>query len=700
MSIDKEKFLHPPAKYRMNPMIHVWPAADRGLFMKALKDYGFGGVVTNVYQENGFTSNPANLRQFASLVNELNENDLSYWIYDESGYPSGSGGGLVLRDHPELEAKGLYMHRIITYTSRKAEYRLDCESDRIVWAARYQVDVSVPQESVVQYDTMQPVTFSDDTVCCELQANEILYIFCQKPAYEGSHCTHNICSYNRYINILNPDAVRRFLELCYEPVESAAPGAYAHARGVFTDEPALQTFYVCPYEQWSYALLPWEERLPEIFEKMYGEKLYPLLPMLFEGAETCWPARVRFYEMIGHVIGESYSGQIQKWCHAHGSRFSGHYFGEEMIVDHVRSYGNMLSVQRRTDYPGMDILACWPEGYFPQDAKYVQMAARKCGSNGFMAEVCPFDNPKEFAKAPFDNLLATMGLNYISGVRTTQSYAEADFSEFANGRFRDFVPRNQDMFGEARKYFNREQMRLLNAYVGRMGLLLDGLSNLCTTVVYFGIEDVQAKYTPKHDSEVGAGAISCDQATLRLLHAMLERGRDFLLADSEDMFEIAKTGKLGGETVRRVLLPGIDAIRPETLEALRQLKAADVSVLFTEKLPHIDALSGKQLDLSGEFRFVSAQEASDIPSWQEPQFQTLSGPCVRQARYRTADGKTMFFLLNAGRTDSIVRLPGADAHRCAVFDPFTGAITEGRLNEKRTVPAVRGIFIINEESKL
>ena len=55
MSIDKALFMDPPAQYRMNPMIHIWPEHDSRLFMEALKDYGFGGVVTNVYQEDGFT---------------------------------------------------------------------------------------------------------------------------------------------------------------------------------------------------------------------------------------------------------------------------------------------------------------------------------------------------------------------------------------------------------------------------------------------------------------------------------------------------------------------------------------------------------------------------------------------------------------------------------------------------------------------
>ena len=94
MSIDKALFMDPPAQYRMNPMIHIWPEHDSRLFMEALKDYGFGGVVTNVYQEDGFTSNPKNLHRFSAIVQELEQSGLPYWVYDESGYPSGSGGGL------------------------------------------------------------------------------------------------------------------------------------------------------------------------------------------------------------------------------------------------------------------------------------------------------------------------------------------------------------------------------------------------------------------------------------------------------------------------------------------------------------------------------------------------------------------------------------------------------------------------------
>ena len=243
---------------------------------------------------------------------------------------------------------------------------------------------------------------------------------------------------------------------------------------------------------------------------------------------------------------------------------------------------------------------------------------------------------------------------------------------------------------ESGLYCELTDKELKDSYV-EYTLLYDTIANCIS------IEDVQAKYTPKHDCEVGAQAIGCDLATLRLLRAMLDEGRDFLFADAEDLTEIARTGRLGGEEIRRILLPGLDVIRPEALAALRQLKKAGVCVLFAEKLPHIDALSGQQLQLAGEFEAVSVQEAVQIPDAQEPQFKTLSGPIVRQARYRTRDSKSMFFLLNPGRTEAVVRLPGADARRCTALDPFTGTITQERLNRDWTVPAVRGIFIIIEE---
>ena len=108
------QFQHPDPRYRVRPILHVWPQ-ERGRMMDALRACGFGGVVTNVHPGDGFVSNPDNLRSFAALLRELDQAGLDYWIYDEQGYPSGFAGGEALTGHPELEAKGFYMRRKVAY---------------------------------------------------------------------------------------------------------------------------------------------------------------------------------------------------------------------------------------------------------------------------------------------------------------------------------------------------------------------------------------------------------------------------------------------------------------------------------------------------------------------------------------------------------------------------------------------------------
>ena len=103
-------FEYPPRTFRVSPMVHGW-AKDYRAQMADGAARGYGGAVTNVPFENGFTSNPENLEKFRDILAAMEENGLEFWIYDEMGYPSGQGGGMVLDGHPELAAKGFYMHR-------------------------------------------------------------------------------------------------------------------------------------------------------------------------------------------------------------------------------------------------------------------------------------------------------------------------------------------------------------------------------------------------------------------------------------------------------------------------------------------------------------------------------------------------------------------------------------------------------------
>ncbi|MGM9624234.1 MAG: hypothetical protein ACI3XM_00875 [Eubacteriales bacterium] len=688
MGMDRKNFINPPSCMRVFPMTHDWNADYRAQ-MDAYRDFGYGGAVTNVPFGGGFTSNRDNIRKFGAILDEMEAHGLGIWIYDEHGYPSGQGGGLVLEGHPELAAKGFYMVRRIAYEPTHVAYRLDDISDKIIWAAKYPLYIPRLDESYVRFDRMEAVPFTKDTVDCDLGKEEILYIFCVKNAHEGSHSTHNVSSFKQNINIMDERAVRRFLDLCFEPIAEEIPDAYRRALHVFTDEPSLQTSYARAYEVWPYALAPWVDGLFEAYEAEYGESMLPTLPLIFEGGEDAYPVRVKFYELIGKRIAASYSGQINAWCEEHGCSFSGHYICEEAISQHVMQYGSYIRVLMQTGYPGIDVLACYPEIYDYNTAKYAQIAVRKKHTNGMMVEICPFNDVETFARAPLDNMTAVMGYLYLSGVRRTNSYFAADLSGWQNNRL-----------GAHGGYTDQAQTNRFNEYVGRLGVMLDGLHNDCNTFVYYGLEEAQAKEQPVHSGSWQTGDRTLDITTSALTRAIYERGHDFYYADRDDLLDAVRSlGETGvpvisGCGVKTVLVPTMDVMYGDSMQALASLAEAGVRVFFIGRYPRIDARGGS---LTHPDNTACTDIASVVSYLDENDDSTFSIPddgIVLKGRFRTEDGKTLYMLCSKSRSDTSVIYRGAA--QAQIWDPEDGSVSALDVGAPVCVRALRALFVMTE----
>ena len=664
-------------------MMHGWPA-DLKLAMEALNDFGYGGAVTNVPFANGFTSNPENIEKFAEILDTMDAAGLSYWIYDEMGYPSGQGGGLTLEGHPEFAAKGFYMHRRIAYEPTHARFRLDDESDKIVWAAKYPVETPGTHESSVQYDRMIPVAFTETELECDLAAKEVLYVFCVKDAYEGTHSTHNVSSFRKNINIMDKRAVRRFIDMCFEPIVKEIPDAYSRALNVFTDEPSLHVAYVREYETWNYALAPWVDGLFEAFEELYGFSLLPSLPLLFEGDSNAYPVRVQFYRLVGKLIADAWSGQLSEWCEAHGGGFSGHYLLEENISHHVKQYGDYIQVLRAASYPGIDILNCYPEIYTYNTTKFPQMAVRKNRSNGMMVEICPFSLVEEFKKDPLNNMTCVMGLLYLGGVRITHSYFNANFSEWRGGAF-----------GRTGGYTNEAETNWFNEYVGRLGAVLDGLDNQCDTFIYYGVEDAQAKTKPLYCGGWNSGDHVADEATGALCRTVYEAGRDFYYIDSEDIAEALASleadgaPSVSGNPVKQIFVPALDVMYRGAAEGLRKLADAGVTVRVVDRMPRYAAETGDTMDpvlpaaSLAEIRELVLDDAV-FPAPAE-------GGLVLRGRFEK-DGKNIHMLVNKSRTDAVIGYQGGDGE---LWDPRDGSVSTVSHGADITVPAMRAVFVVS-----
>ncbi|MBR5519119.1 MAG: hypothetical protein IKU55_00220 [Clostridia bacterium] len=684
---DQKAFLNPALRYRVFPMTHHW-MADYNAHMDAYRDYGYGGAVTNVPFAGGFTSSEENLRQFATLLDAMEAHDLGIWIYDEDGYPSGQGGGLVLDGHPELRAKGFYMVRRIAYEPKHVHYHLDDVSDKIVWAAKYPLYIPRLDETFVQFDKMEAVPFTDTEVICDLAEREILFIFCVKDAHEGSHSTHNVSSFKHNVNVMDKRAVKRFLDLCFEPIARAIPDAYSRAINVFTDEPSLHTAYARNYETWNHALTPWVDGLFEAYEAEYGQSLLPTLPLLFEGGTDAFPVRVKFYELVGKLISEAYSGQIAAWCEAHGGGFSGHYVCEESISHHVMQYGNYVRVVSAASYPGIDVLCCYPEIYDYNTAKFAQMVVRKKQTNGMMVEICPFADVETFKKAPLDNMTAVMGLLYLAGVRQTHSYFGADFSAWRGG-----------MFPNAKGYTNQAETVWFNEYVGRMGAMLDGLHNECDTFIYYPLEDAQAKTKPAYCESWQSGGHQADAATRALTRGVYEAGYDYYYVDRNDILAAAQaaveTGvaTISGCPVRNLLLPGVEVMYGDAYDALKILSRSGVNVIFLNTTPRFDALTGDTLAANIIPVLTLSEIIATLDAQNTDVFHGVAdGGTVLRGKFTTKEGKRLYMLVNKSRTNASLAYHGtADAE---IWDPSNGTVRALSAGTTVTVPAMRTLFVL------
>lgn len=669
------KWNNPEREHRVNTIIHEWHE-NRQVQMDAIVDYGFGGVVTNPSHRGSYQDFLRAIPEFANIVAELEERGLGFWLYDEFGYPSGYAGGETLKGHPELEGKGFYMRRFVAYEPRTVRYHLDCESDKIIWAAKYPIDNPVMHESLVRFDAMIPVPFTDTYVEAELGEGEAFFVFCVKSAYEGSQCTHNTCSYSRYINIMDPAAVDRFIELMFEPIEAAVPGVISKAKAIFTDEPSLMVGYSREYEEWPYAIAPWVDGLFEKYEARWGESLLPRLPLLFEGADKGGTTRNRFYQLVGEIIAENYSGKLQAWCKAHGGTFSGHYLGEETLYAHVMYYGSYMSVLQKTGYPGLDVLECVPERYSYSTAKHTQMAARKMGAAGTMAEICPFGHIEEFRLAPYENMLGVMGLLYLSGVRVTNSYFTSNWEEFA-----------PDKLKGANGYMSRAQAREFNGYIGRMSTMLEGLQLQTDVFVYYGFEDASARFVPHHSAHFPADT-EVDASCKRITEAMFEHGHDFLYADAEDFIAARETGCISGTKVRAVIIPAMDVIDADALDALLHLEKQGVKLFFMERTPK--RCIGSDAKVTAALTASGCDEVLGALDEMETGFRAEGGSKLMKARFRR-DGCTVWMLHNGSREDASVRLTCPE---CEKWDPLTGHIEPVAENGMIRIPALQSVFVV------
>jgi hypothetical protein len=86
----------------------------------------------------------------------------------------------------------------------------------------------------------------------------------------------------RYPDLLNPDAVKSFLEIMHPPISVESCGLAEKARGLDANEPHLMQLHWIMADS-PFACVSWNAEIPAKFEAMHGYDLMPQIPRLFAG---------------------------------------------------------------------------------------------------------------------------------------------------------------------------------------------------------------------------------------------------------------------------------------------------------------------------------------------------------------------------------------------------------------------------------
>ena len=273
------------------------------------------------------------LEHVTDTIRHARELGLRFWLYDENGWPSGTGDGKVLAKYPDSGA-----------------VRLDLSRKRT-------------PESIGKFHTDA--------------ANRLV------PAgTPGAQTWYLTPRKLNYVDSLNPAVLDHFLELIHERYREGLPqDCFDYIEAVFFDEPE-SGMIKDPFAD--VAGVPWSPLMPARLQALWGDAWREKLPLLFAAGDGAAEARIAFWENVTDSLIAGFFAPYQAWCEKHGKQFIGHVKGEEHPLFQLPMVGSCHRIFRHLSMPGIDALERYPSlDYFPRQAGSF---ARQFGAGRAMVE--------------------------------------------------------------------------------------------------------------------------------------------------------------------------------------------------------------------------------------------------------------------------------------------------------------------------
>ncbi len=670
MLITQDAFRDPANEYRALRIAHEYMGLVGDTLEEKigkLAEYGFGGVVTNDLWNGSYLKNPSSLSVLNTFVQAAHGAGLRVWLYDEKGYPSGAAGDLTCEGHPEYEAVRLTQVTVKGSGTGVTTAALPDAFVKVEYALLQTDSGYVPAEVTVDGGQLSVKGTNGAWVA---------YIYCVTKY--NLHFEYN----NSYPNILNREAMARFIEVTFDTYEGAIDNFSDVVEAFFDDEAQLLAAHHITPDGLTNPVIPYDYDIFDTFAAKYGYDPRPILPLLYNGtSDEAKRVRAQFYAHVGDLVSENYFGQIQEWCEAHGTKLSGHLLLEEQMFYHIPVYGNYIQCSQNMGYPGFDILDPRPANYLRNmstGGKYASSSAWLSGQERVFVEICPVADPDEFATNHLDYALGTMTFTYFDGGNQLATY---------------YVQAN----GE------RDTGRAFNEYVGRLGSMTVGAQNKTEIAIYYTIDTVAGEYiSPENQNlySVGSAARKNDDTVGKLITGLRQQGLDYVFLDSVSMQSGTAEGgvlKVGSFGFKTILVPKATVMRVEDIRILDTLIEQGCEVIFVSEMPSIAFNEADQAELE-DFVSRRSELLMNLPTRAAKAVTTRVALTVdsRQTVYVSPyekNGVEFFFLANASTKDDTITLHYEGAVGYRLYDPVSGEITEIGASDTCAIASYRALFV-------
>ncbi|MBE7063369.1 MAG: hypothetical protein E7390_06265 [Ruminococcaceae bacterium] len=368
--LSKELFKNPTAEYRDAPFWAWNTKLDKDTLLSQIemfRDMGCGGF--HMHPRCGLDTeylSDAFMQSVRTCVDKAKTEGMQAYLYDEDRYPSGTAGGRVPQ---EPEFGGVYL--LMTPFRREAENKRTYGKEYLVAAYKIELD---DDNDLLFYEQTEEEKADFFAYCIPYVHNTF---------YNGSP----------YVDMFNPKATERFIELTYSRYKETVGDEYGKTvKTIFTDEPCTSIpgwfFYAYPFsgDHKTDITLHWTHDFPVLYEKLYGEDLLALLPELIwsraDGAPS--PVRHRFFDMAAERFASSFHDACGKRCKEDGLLLTGHQNRENTLSQQTGIIIEMMRGLRAFGLPGFDILYNSVE---LNTAKQAQSVAHQYGREGVMTEL-------------------------------------------------------------------------------------------------------------------------------------------------------------------------------------------------------------------------------------------------------------------------------------------------------------------------